>query len=358
MNSSTYNPVPLQEQKAVELENEEYLKKANTKKTIKSYVYVILGSIIYAISVVWLLELGDFVSSGVTGTSQIIVRIPTLFGGKSMDGLLGILIGVINIPLVIIGWKGVSKRYAILTVVSIIVQTIATTLLSNFTVSPFCGIFDVNSGTSEGIIECIQNGSINIFNIAQKEAIISNFKETMDTGTRLMLAIIGGGLAGAGAALCLKAGGSTGGIDVIASYLQTKKGLSFTKYQTIIDGTIILLSAIFSVKMVLFTLVRLYVYIKVIDLIYNSYKIARLEIITSKGEEMREVLIKKFHHGVTIFNALGGYTLSNRQVLEVYLSAYEVDGYLRIIQKVDPGAFVVRTKVRIVNGKYIQKTIL
>ena len=82
MNSSTYNPVPLQEQKAVELENEEYLKKANTKKTIKSYVYVILGSIIYAISVVWLLELGDFVSSGVTGTSQIIVRIPTLFGNE------------------------------------------------------------------------------------------------------------------------------------------------------------------------------------------------------------------------------------------------------------------------------------
>lgn len=358
MNSNNYNPVSTQEKNAAEIENEEYIKKTLSKKTIKSYLYVILGSLIYAISVVWVLELGDFVSSGVTGTSQIIVRIPTLFGGKSIDGILGILIGLINIPLVIIGWKGVSKRFAILTVISIVVQTIATTLLTNFTVSPFCGIFDVNSGTSEGIIECIQNGSINIFNISEKDAIISNFKETMDTGTRLMLAILGGGLAGCGAALCLKAGGSTGGIDVIASYLQTKKGLSFTKYQTIIDGTIILLSAIFSIKMVLFTLVRLYIYIKVIDLIYNSYKIARIEIITSKGEEMRETLIKKFHHGVTIFKALGGYTLSERQVLEVYLSAYEVDEYMRVIQSVDPGAFVVRTKVRIINGKYIQKTIL
>ena len=110
--------------------------------------------------------------------------------------------------------------------------------------------------------------------------------------------------------------------------------------------------------MVLFTLVRLYVYVKVVDLVYNSYKIARLEIITSKGEEMRCKLINKFHHGVTIFNALGGYTLSERQVLEVYISAYEVDEYLRTIQKVDPTAFVIRTKVRIVNGRYIQKTIL
>ena len=337
--------------------NNEY-NEETVEETIKSNILVVLGSLIYAFSVVWVLELGDFVSSGVTGTSQIIVRIPTLFGGKSFDGLLGLLIGLINIPLVIIGWKGVSKRYAILTVVSIVVQTIATTLISNFTVSPLCGIFDVNSGTSEGVVECIQNGALNIFNVAEKDAIIQNFKATMDTGTRLMLAIFGGIMAGFGASLCLKAGGSTGGIDIIASYLQTKKGLSFTKYQTIIDGTIILLSAIFSVKMVLFTLVRLYVYVKVVDLVYNSYKIARLEIITSKGEEMRCKLINKFHHGVTIFNALGGYTLSERQVLEVYISAYEVDEYLRTIQKVDPTAFVIRTKVRIVNGRYIQKTIL
>lgn len=358
MNSNTQNPVSLQEVKAAEIENEEYIKNELNKRTIKSYLYVILGSLIYAISVVWLLELGDFVSSGVTGTSQIIVRIPTLFGGESMDWMLGILIGVINVPLVIIGWKGVSKKYAILTVVSIAVQTVATTILSNFTVSPFCGIFDVTAGTNEGIRECIQNGTINIFNIAEKETIISNFKTTMDTGTRLMLAIIGGGLAGFGAALCLKAGGSTGGIDIISSYLQTKKGLSFTKYASLIDGTIILLSAIFSVKMVVFTLVRLYVYIKVIDLVYNSYKIARLEIITSKGEEMRKRLLKKFHHGVTIIDAVGGYTMATRQILVVYLSAYEVETYLRTIQKIDPFAFVARSKVRIINGKYIQKTIL
>ena len=73
---------------------------------------------------------------------------------------------------------------------------------------------------------------------------------------------------------------------------------------------------------------------------------------------MRAKLIKKFHHGVTIFNAFGGYTLSDKNVLEVYISAYEVEEYLRTIQKIDPMAFVVRSKVQIINGKYIQKTIL
>ena len=50
--------------------------------------------------------------------------------------------------------------------------------------------------------------------------------------------------------------------------------------------------------------------------------------------------------------------MATRQILVVYLSAYEVEAYLRQIQKVDPFAFVARSKVRIINGKYIQKTIL
>ncbi len=360
MNSNTYNPVSPQEIKIAEMENEEYLKKAFNKRTLKSYLLVILGSLIYAISVVWILEIGDFFSSGVTGTSQIIVRIPKLFNpeNESLDWLLGILIGVINVPLIIIGWRGVSKRYAILTVISIIVQTLATTLLTNFTISPFITIFSENDISSGGIVEFIKN--VNIFDVTDRTKKIAEFKQTIDgdAGTRLLLAILGGGLAGSGAALCLSAGGSTGGIDVISSYLQTKKGLSFTKYSTIIDGTIILISSVFSIKTVIFTLVRMYIYFKVIDSIYSSYKISRLEIITSKGDEMRNSLLKKFHHGVTIFDAYGGYTMSSRKVLVTYISAYEVHDYLRIIQMVDPGCFVIRSKVKIINGKYIQKTIL
>ena len=69
----------------------------------------------------------------------------------------------------------------------------------------------------------------------------------MSTGTRLLLAVIGGFVCGLGAALCLKAGGSTGGMDIVANFLQVKKQLPFTKIQSTVDTIIILSSIILSV---------------------------------------------------------------------------------------------------------------
>ncbi len=258
------------------------------------------------------------------------------------------------------GWRGVSKRYAALTVTSIVVQTISTTIFSNFTVTPFV---DLLTGGGEGLIDAFQNGMLNVFDMSpEKLARINYFKEHIfdsdQTGVRIVLAVIGGGLTGFAASICLKAGGSTGGVDIVSSFLQMKKRVSFTKYSTIIDVTIISISALFSVQNVIYTLLRMFVYVMVIDKVYSSYKITRIEIITTKGEELRKTLIGKFHHGITIFDAIGGYSLANRQVLETYVSKYEVDDYLRTIHLVDPGAFVVTTKVKIAGGKYIQKTIV
>ena len=356
MSENNPNPVSSQVAEAAQIENQEYVKNLLRTRTIKSYFLVVLGSIIYSFGVVWILQLGQFFSSGVTGTSQIIVRLPTLWGGKSIDKYLGLFIAIINTPLIIWSWRGVSKTYAVLTVISIAVQSIFTTLITSFTVSPFVTLLD---GSGVGLVEAIREGKLNIFNRSPEMLLaVESFKSSIDTATRVILAIIGGGVTGIGAALCLKAGGSTGGIDVVSSYLQMKKRVSFTKYQSIIDCVIILTSTIFDVESVLYTLIRLYVYLKVIDMIYNSYKITRIEVITSKGEELRTALISKFYHGVTLFDAIGGYTLIGKKVLEMYVSAYEVQDYLRTINTVDPGAFVVSTQVKIMAGNYIQKTIV
>lgn len=356
MSNNNSNPVSEQIAAAAQIEHQQYINKLLRKRTIKSYVLVVIGSILYSIAVVWILQIGGFFSSGVTGTAQIIVRFPTLFGGPNLEKYLGLLIALINTPLIIWSWKGVSKRYAILTVISIAIQSLVTTLLTNFTISPFAMIL---SGNGEGLVEAIKNGHMNVFARTQENLqIIADFKNNIDTATKVILAIIGGGFTGFGASLCLKAGGSTGGIDVVSSYLQMKKRVSFTKYQSIIDVVIISTSTIFDVERVLYTLIRLYISLKVIDMIYNSYKITRIEVITSKGEELRKELISKFYHGVTIFDAVGGYTLSGRKVLEMYVSAYEVQEYLHIINSVDPCAFVVSTQVKIIAGNYIQKTIV
>lgn len=355
METEQNNPVSTQIAKATEIENQEFIKKMLNKRTIRSYVLVITGTILYSIGVVWLLQIGGFFSGGVTGTSQLIVGLVIKFGGPtSIEKFLGIFVGLINVPLVLWGWRGVSRRFAVLTVISIVLQSLTITLLTNLTISPFVKLLE----SGEGLIDALRDGNLNILKTAENVALQEAFMKNMQTGTKIILALIGGGITGMGAALCLKAGGSTGGMDIIANYLMMKKRIAFTKYQSTVDVTIILLSSLISVENVLYTLVRLYIYIRVIDMIYTNYKITRIEVISSNGEELRQALLKQFHHGITIFDAVGGYTLSNRKVLEMYVSAYEVHDYIRIIHIIDPCAFVVTTKVRILSGNYIQKTII
>ena len=363
--------------------------KINLKKKVKAYLGVILGTIIYSFGVVWILRLGGFFSGGATGASQLIVSLFEKFSPgtdvtKFMSNNLGTFIMLINIPLFILGWRGVSKHFVILSAVSIVLQTVIMNLLSMYTISPFVLLIQdgaiqglVNGATdatletygitrevleflrvsSTDLFEIFKGGNFNIYksDLAYEAQLF--FGEYMSTGTRLLLAVIGGFVCGLGAAICLKSGGSTGGMDIVANYLQVKKQLPFTKIQSTVDTVIILSSAIISVENVLFTLVRLFVYMTTIDRVYKIYKTNRIEIVTSKPEELRVALITYLGHGLTIYKCIGGFTNTEKSAIVVYASNYETPLYVEAVKEVDPSAFITVTKTLTIRGNYVQKTI-
>ncbi len=363
--------------------------KVQAKKRIKAYLGVIIGTIIYSLGVVWILRLGGFFSGGATGASQLIVGLfekfnPNGDATRFMSNNLGTFIMLINIPLFLLGWKGVSKHFVILTAVSIILQTLIMNLLSMYTISPFVLVIQdgaiqglVNGYTentletygvtkeileflrvdSSDLIEIIRSGRFNILQTDTAYQAQAFFKENMSTGTRLLLAVIGGFVCGMGAAICLKSGGSTGGMDIVANYLQVKKQLPFTKIQSTVDTVIILSSVIISIENVLFTLVRLVVYMTTIDRVYKTYKTNRIEIITSKGEEVKTALLTYLGHGVTIYQCVGGYTNTQKATIVCYVSSYETPLYVEAVKEVDEKAFISVTKTLMIKGNYVQKSI-
>lgn len=312
------------EKKEVNIVNSS-VKEITDKKTTKGIVYVVLGSIIYTMSVVWFFNLGNFYGGGVTGVAQIIVNFGKMFGVKFS---LGILVFLINVPLFLIGFRKVSKKFAVLTIISIIVQTLATIVLENINFNPF------------------------------SEPEIAN--------NRLLLAIIGGAVAGYGASLCLKCGGSSGGVDVISNMCMMKKNTSFTKYIFLVDFVIIALAGFnykdgdltYTLSSGVYTLVRLVVYTIALDTFYTTYRPIKLQIITTECEKMRELMLQKIYHGITIYKAVGAYTLNEKHVLEIYASTYEVNDYIAIAQHVDPKAFITACPVTTVKGNYVKKTIV
>lgn len=331
----------------------------NEKKLAKSIVQVVLGTIIYSFGVVWILQLGGFFSGGVTGISQLIVGLIEKFGGSTtIRNYLGVFVGLVNVPLLLIGWRGVSKHFVFLTILSIGLQTVLMSLIQSTTVSPFVFLLSNGEGVGAGLVDVITEHQISFAHSEANLLFEATFKETMQAGTRLLLAIIGGLVTGFGAALCLKGGGSTGGMDIVSNYLVMKKGIPFTKYQFLVDISIICSSSLISVENVLYTVVRLIVYMKVLQAIYKTYETTRIEIITTRCEELKKALFANFVHGMTIYDAVGGYSNTGKKVIEIYASNFETPEYLALIKEVDPDSFVITTKVKMIRGKYNQQTVI
>lgn len=303
------------------------------KRTRNSLLLTILGTLIYSIAVVWLLNSGEFFAGGITGISQLISK---AIWGK-ITPVVGIFIGVINFPLFLFGTKGVSKKFAILTLISVVLQMIVIAL---FQMIADNGFNPIESLVSIGIDEA---GNL-IF----------------DNGARLLVAILGGVLSGYGLALCLKAGGSSGGMDVISNYLLVKKNISFTKYSFTVDLIIIGCSTLFGLETALYTVIRLICSNIVVANFYTSYRMMKLQIIVSndKVEELRTEILKKFHHGITIYDAVGAYTMEPRKMLEIVLSMYEVDEYVSFIEKTEPKAFIEVSELKYIRGKYNKRTVV
>ena len=245
-----------------------------------------------------------------------------------------ILISLLNIPLFIFGWKYLSKKFAIFTLISVLLQSVFITafqtLQNNFDFNPVLNVIESYGMTAS----------------------------TIDIGTRLFLALLGGFFTGIGNAMCLRSGGSSGGIDVIANALQGRKGISLAKFSFIVDAGILVGSAFINFSTMLFTLVRLVISLLTLERFYRIYQYAKISVITENSEEVRELVLSKFFHGVTIYDAEGGYTQKPKKVLEIIVSRYEINSYVNSIRKIDPHAFVTVSNITNIYGNYVKKTII
>lgn len=313
-------------------------------KTFRSYSLTILGSIIYAIVVVWILQVGQFYAGGITGISQLIAYFTNEFFGKTIS--VGLLIGAFNLPLLIIGWRHIGRKFAYLTLVSIITQTVGVFLLellaSRYGFLPFSVLLSEKGAIWDDVLN---------------KFVYSN-ELVLESGNRLLLAIIGGGLAGIAASLCLTAGGSTGGMDIISNSLFMKKNVSFTKYIFIVDVIIIIIAGYVGLETMLYTFIRLITYVITIDYFYNIYKTMKIEVVTDKMMEVRSMLLDKYHHGMTIYSVKGGYQFQDKWVIKIYVSSFELNDYLNSINECDPKAFVSVSPVSKIIGRFVKRTIV
>ncbi|MBN2504175.1 MAG: YitT family protein [Bacilli bacterium] len=289
------------------------LKSLDWKKESKTLFNVVLGTAISGLGIIFFIDPAKLYTGGITGLSQLIINIIELLTTNDLVINLGLLSFVLQIPLLVFAYFKLNSRFVVYTIISVM-------------------LFSV---------------------------ILAFRVETAVMGNDILSnALIGGILGGLGNGMLHRVGASGGGTSIIFQHWSIKTGKSVGVYQIFLHGAVILAAGIiFGLDIAIYTIVSQLISSLVLDKIFNGYNFIKLEIITTKGKDMAELLKSRLPHGVTMIDAIGAYAYQEKTVLYAVISVHEMEKYVGLIREVDPQAFVVMTGVAKVLGKFTKKII-
>lgn len=271
----------------------------------------------------------SFVSSGSSGAAQVIDMIFILCGVKSTGSLIfSLSYLLINVPLIILAFKGVGKRFGVFTTINVVLVFVLTNFFK----------FD--------------------FMVELAVAINNN-------GGAIARALFAGMCTGLSSAIAFKIDASAGGFDIVSYYISIKKSTLAGKYNAIINGIVIvayaMLSSIgnsfaFGLEGICYSLIYIISVMIVVDVINIRNKKAQIQIITT-NKELPKLLLANIPHGATLVNATGVYSESDRLIVYIVVSTTEVRKAVKIIKQLDPTSFVSVTALSQVYGNFHMKSI-
>ncbi len=293
----------------------------NVLRTIKEYVLITLGIIIYTSGWTIFLTPNNMFGGGVSGISAII---------QFATGIkMGYTYFVINALLLLISLFIIGPSFGVKTIYAIFLASFCLNIEQTIIPEPFIQDFALSNG-------------------------------------KLLCSIIGGSMAGLGIGMSISQGGSSGGTDIIA--------LIVTKYRNISPGKVILLIDVFIIASSLlvpsytpegkllpfvdkfitavYGMIVVTVCGNMADLyLAGSKQSVQLFILSHHYEEIADMISREFHRGVTVLDGKGWYTKQEASVLMVITRKTDVNLLLRSIKRIDSEAFLSISSVAGVYGK-------
>lgn len=181
----------------------------------------------------------------------------------------------------------------------------------------------------------------------------------------LLASVAGGIFLGVALAVMLKCCGTAGGTAVLASVANKKWRFLNVGWLTSLFDAVVVVAAFFvyydssanfalNINSVLLALVSLFVTSKTCDVIIHGFKIAyKFEIITNNPEDIAREIMQKLHHGVTLVNAEGMYSHTQRYMLVCIIRKRQISEIQRIIRKY-PDTFAYFSSTAEVYGKFLK----
>lgn len=271
------------------------------KQVLTNLALISAGCIIFVLGMKGLLIPKGFLSGGLVGVALIFHYIFPWID-------VGLAYFILNIPLAILGWFGVSGRFLLYSLFGACFFSLMAHLIR---------------------------------------------PEPVQLHDPILAALFAGVICGLGAGLILKSVGSAGGLDILAVYLNKRFGLRIGPL--VFAANTVVLSAgavIFDLEKALYSIIFLYTNAKVIDLVLAGFNRRKsLLIISDRPRDIAERILKKVNRGVTVLKGQGAYSGLERDVLFTVAPVTELSRLKQSIFEIDPNAFVVINDTMEVIGK-------
>lgn len=260
---------------------------------------ITLGCILYSIGFILFISPNNLAPGGITGISVIL--------GEFVPLGEGILVLILNIPLLIIGLWKFGRAF--------LLQTVYATVISSFMMEGMSYLVDISRGT------------------------------LVPTNDLLLAGIVGGATVGCGMGIIFRCGATTGGTDVIVKlvclrFRHVKTGNIFIVF----DSIVVMVSAVVfrNVEIALYTAVTLVVTSFVLDTVLYSTDGARLVyIVSEKHNVIADKILDELDVGATYVRAVGAYSGTDKNVLMVAVKKHIFPKLKTVVGDIDENSFMI-----------------
>ncbi|CAN5291235.1 YitT family protein [soil metagenome] len=284
------------------------IKRLNFSNLVKNFFLITTGIASATLGLKGFLLPNGFLDGGATGISLLL----NLKTGIEVS----IWIMVINLPLIFIGWRQVSKNFAIKTFFAIFAFAI-------------------------------------VIHFFQMESL---------TQDKLLISVFGGFFLGAGIGLAIRGGCVIDGTEVLAVFVNRHSSLSVGDFIALFNIVLFAAAAfLVNLETALYSMLTYITASKMIDFVITGIdEYIGVTIISEKSEEIKQSIINNLGRAVTVYKGESGYGKrglinEERKILFSVVTRLEVQKLVVEIEKIDEEAFVIQQPINDTKGGVIKK---
>ncbi len=272
----------------------------------KNFFFLTLAGIINAIGVTMFLAPVNLYDSGISGTSILLSQITPSYLSLSL------FLVVLNIPLFLYGLKRQGRVFTVYAVYTVVIYSAAAYLITD--------VLPVDVSIASPL-----------------------------AGEDLLLcAIFGGLISGIGSGMAIRYGGAMDGIEVMAVIFAKRLNISVGTFVMIYNTALYVVCGIILKSWILplYSVVAYAAALKTVDYIVEGIDRSKSAmIVTSKYEKVCSSLSEAFGCGITVMDAKGYYSNSDKKVVYIVVNRFQITRMKNIVHDNDPAAYISVSEV-------------